>query len=448
MNLFLDEIERSSKIFNSIAKEKFIRIFAHFDCDGICSASILARALARAKFNFSIKFLKQLTKEFAEKIQVKNEVIIFIDFGSGQIDFLKDIIEKNQVFIFDHHFPKKFEHFNLFHLNPLLFNEEEISASIVSYFFAKYLNEKNADLGDIAIVGAIGDEIEEKWKFKGLASKVLSEAESLERIFVSKGLRIYGRNKPLHKALASTFDPFIPGISGSENNAVQFLSQIPIQLKFGNEFRKLKELSFEEQKMLATSIILERLKGKEEESEDVFGNIYFLTGKPDELEDAREFATILNACGRMGNPEIGLELCCENYSVLNFALRIFEEYRKKLCNCLNFVKNLLQDEGKISYFICKDKVDDSIVGTITSMLMNCEFSGKQKILIGFANSEKGVKVSARTNIDVNLGELLSKVVEKIGGESGGHAKAAGAYIENEKEKEFIETLKVIINGKS
>ena len=446
--LFLDEVERIAKIFKGVIKEKRVRVFSHFDCDGISSAAIMARALIRENANFSITFFDQLKKENIEKINLgKDEVLLFLDFGSGQLKNLSKFFDLTQVFILDHHFPLDLSHINLYHLNPLLFKEEEISASILTYLFSKFLDKRNAECADIAILGAIGDEMEEGWKFKGMTKKVLEEAENLGKISTIYGLRLYGRNKPIHKALANTFDPFIPGVSGSESNAIQFLSEIPIQLKVGEEFRKLKDLSFEEQKKLATAIIIERLKLKEEKSEDIFGNIYLLLDMPEDLQDARELSTLLNACGRMGNPEIGLRICLKDFSVVDKAIETFFEYKKLISNCLDLIseENLIRRVGDIVYFIGRDKIPESIVGTITSILSNSFFSDA-KIVVGFAGSEK-VKVSARTNEDLNLNEVIRNVVEKIGGEAGGHERAAGAYIKKNEEEKFIEVLKGVLNDK-
>jgi RecJ-like exonuclease len=448
MSLFVDEIERIAKVFKSIARKKFVRVFSHFDCDGICSASILSTALSRENLNFSVTFLKQLTKEFLDKLEANNDVFLFLDSGSGQINFIQHIVDKTQVFILDHHLPKKFRHLNLFHLNPYLFDEEEIPTSIISYLFVKNLNKQNAELVDLSVVGAIGDEIEEGWEFKGLITRVLKEAEELGKISIVRGIRIYGRSKPIHKALAFSFDPFIPGISGSESNAVQFLAEIPLQLKVGEEFRRLKDLSLEEQKKLATAIIMERLRAKKEKSEDIFGNIYLLSGAPEDFEDAREFATILNACGRMGRPEIGLRVCVKDYSALSELQEIFTEYRKKLYEILNWVKDSLKHEGVVGYFVGRDKIPESIVGTVTSILLKSYFLDQPKILIGFAESDGKVKVSVRTNMDINLGEIITKVIEEVEGEGGGHLKAGGAFIETGKEREFVEILKGVVSGEA
>ncbi len=136
----------------------------------------------------------------------------------------------------DHHQPKIVEHPNLFHINPNLFKEKEISASVISFFFARSLNKENNDMIDLAIVGAVGDSLDEKWELKGLNENVLKQAQMLGKITVARGLRIYGRNtRPIHKALELSMDPYIPGITSSESNAVQFLTELGIKVKNDGE---------------------------------------------------------------------------------------------------------------------------------------------------------------------------------------------------------------------
>ena len=207
-----------------MVNQKKVKVISHIDADGIASAAIISKMLLRLGQNFELKIVKQLTENTIKKIKfTSNDAFIFSDLGSGQLNLLKEILDKTQVFILDHHEPEDFKHLNLFHLNPLLFGEEEVSSSIICYIFAKNVSMQNTDLIDLAIVGAVGDEQDEGWKLKGLARKILEEAEILGKVVVGKGIRLYGRNtKPIYKSLEHSFDPFIPGISGSESQAVQF----------------------------------------------------------------------------------------------------------------------------------------------------------------------------------------------------------------------------------
>jgi len=59
------------------------------------------------------------------------------------------------------------------------------------------------------------------------------------------------------------------------------------------------------------------------------------------------------------------------------------------------------------------------------------------------SGEKNIKVSVRGvgNTNRNLREILTRVVDEIGGEVGGHETACGATILKENEDEFIKLLK-------
>ena len=61
-------------------------------------------------------------------------------------------------------------------------------------------------------------------------------------------------NRPVHKALEYSTNPFIPGISGEESASIQFLSSLGIELKKEGSWKTLADLTDEETKKLATAI--------------------------------------------------------------------------------------------------------------------------------------------------------------------------------------------------
>lgn len=449
--MFLDEISRLAKITKSIVREKTVKIFSHYDADGIISASILSKMFIREGINFQLRILKQLTKEFVDEIVVnKNDFLIFTDFGSGQINILKKFFDITQVLIIDHHQPINFHHINLFHLNPILFNDEEVPSSIISYLFAKFFDKRNIDLVDLAVVGAIADEHENDLEMKSFTKKVFDEAEAIGKLSITKGLRFYGRNRPIHKSLALSFDPFIPGISGSESQAVQFLSEINIPILNGSEVRTLKDLTLEEQQRLASAIISERMK-LEENVEDIFGNIYTLIGKPEEIQDAREFGTLINACGRTGNFLVAFKLCLGEYSSLEECFEILDKYRKMISDALNLLKEekeIVIETDYAKFIFGETKIPDTIIGTITSIIINSNLFGLEKPIFGFADTTNNmVKVSARAPKimeNLNLGNILRKAAQYVNGEAGGHIKAAGALIPKENQEKFIHIINTLL----
>lgn len=452
-NLFLDEVERTAKVVKAIIKEKNVKIISQLDCDGLSSASILSKMLLRENVNFGLRIVKQLKADIIKRIEIdSNDFLIISDCGSGQLNLLSDIFDKTQILILDHHQPIKFDHLNLFHLNPLIWGEEEISASMVCYLLAKSLNIRNTDLVDLAILGAIGDTLDGKWEFRGLAKTILTEAETMGKISINKGLRIYGQNRPIHQALAYSFDQFIPSISGSESQAVQFLSELGISLKTSDEWKKVKDLTLEEQQILASAIIKERIKS-ENVAEDIFGEIYTFLGKPDELQDIREFATLVNACSRIGFVDIAYRLCLNDYSVLEKSFEILNIYRKLIRDSLNWIReneNSVVSTDFANYILAGNKIPETLIGTITSITLNSQFN-QEKAIFGFADSDNGsVKVSARIPKpikEINIRDVLVDAVSLTGYEAGGHSEAAGAFIPKGKEEEFIKIVDKILGDK-
>jgi RecJ-like exonuclease len=447
--LFLEEVERVAKIFKSLIREKHVKIISHFDSDGICTASIITKAMVRENVNFELKIIKQLTTEEVPKLNVnKNDILVLTDFGSGQLDLLEDILNKTQILILDHHEPKELSHLNLLHLNPLIFHEEEIPSSMIAYLFVKNIDTRNTDLVDLAIVGAVADEKEEKWKFKGLAKKILEEAEIIGKITVLKGLRLYGRStRPIHKSLEFSFDPIIPGISGSESAAVQFLSELGISIKEDGEWKKLKDLTIEEQQKLASAIILERLRSKHSDAEDIFGDIYVISGRPEEMQDVREFATLLNACGRLGRWDVGIRLCLDDLKSLEESFDIIAQYRKMISELIEWVrqnKNSILTTDSAIYLFGGNKIPEALIGTVASILLNSNLIDTNKPIFGFAEAAGNkLKISARVSKDlkiVNLRDIISDAAKQVEGEGGGHQFASGGLIPKDRQEEFVKLV--------
>jgi len=444
--LFFEEIERTANIVKTLLKEKRVKLVSHYDADGLCSASIMIKALTREGCDFDTRILKQLTEEEIGNLDVgEGDLLILTDLGSGQVDNLLPILENTQVLILDHHEPIRKEHMNLFHINPLLFIEEEISGSMVCYLFAKALDMRNTDTIDLAVIGAIGDIMDENWELKGIAKNILDEAEMLGKVTMERGIKMYGRNnRPLYKALEYSSELDIPDITGSESGSVQFLSDIGISIKNKGKLTRLKDLSKDEQKKLASAIIVERMKHGHENPEDIFGEVYTIIGRPDELQNVREFATILNACGRTDNYQIGIRLCLGDLNALKESWNVLKGYRRMIGSGISWVRDgNLEERENIVVIDAGKKISDTVIGTVSSIVLSSKISHPDKIIVGFADSEDGkLKVSARmpNHLNFNLRDILFDAAKTVGGEAGGHPFAAGAFIDSDKKDEFIKVI--------
>jgi len=331
-------------------------------------------------------------------------------------------------------------------------SENEISGSGVAYFLAKEINLENKDLIFLAIVGAIGDMQDDNWRMSGLNKKMVEEAVDAGILKKEDGIRLFGRtNRPIHKALEYSTNPFIPGISGNSSSAIQFLSNLGIEIKKDGNWRTLKDLSEDEIKKLATAIICERIREKEVSPDEIFGEIYSVEIGND-IMDVRELATSLNACGRMEQSSVGI-LSVLGTQPLENINGIVSGYRRMITKYMKWVKqdgNVMKTD-KAYYINAGSNIHENFIGTITSICEKSSVLNGGRVIFGIANTSDGkVKISARApkeTVDngLNLKEMLGGITENHNGYGGGHAAAAGAFLPVGKENEFINSCENYLN---
>ncbi len=451
---------RKAKEWISESKEQ-IRVVSHYDADGICSASIMVRTLLRWGRDFHLTFVKQLSEKVLESLAGEGRpLIIFLDMGSGQLDYIRKHLS-SKVIICDHHQPKGELNENIIHINSVLIGiENNISGSGVTYILSRTIDPKNIDLSPLAIIGAIGDSqidaIGPDWGLSGLNREILKDAETQGKIKVSRGLRLWGRyTRPLHKALSYSIDPYIPGITGSESASIQFLQELGIPVKENEKWRTIADLDPEEQKKLATGIIKERIRADHENPEYIFGDVYELLDKEGEFRDANEFATILNACGKMDSAHLGVSICLNSEKAFGEVKEILERYRKEVGKGMGWFHSNIENPDIVKrkngiYVLVGPNISEHLISNVISII-NHSGLFPEKPLFGIADSEDGVKISARASDSlvekgVKLNEIIGEISEKLGGEGGGHTGAAAAIIPREKQDEFINMTEQILTN--
>ena len=314
---FLDSAQEAAKlILETVQREGVIHVFSHLDADGIAAAGIIGKALIRLGAKFRVRITQQLDEKIIASISIdKPDLLILTDFGSGYIDLLNEKIPTFKVVILDHHqINGTARNSNFVQVNPHMFGIDgasDVSGSGVAYFTAKAVNQSNVDLAPIALVGALGD-MQDKYDQRGLRGPnelIINDAVAAGLLKVEKDLLFFGREtRPIHKTLATTTNPFIPGLSGEEDKALAFLSSLDIPIKQGDKWRALRDLNDNERKRLCSALADHLLsKGLHLAVDNLIGYVYVLTKEEPNtaLRDAREFAVVLNSTGRMDRPKPG-----------------------------------------------------------------------------------------------------------------------------------------------
>jgi RecJ-like exonuclease len=455
----------ANRIMKTVKEGGLIHVASHLDADGLAAAGIIGKALSRLQARFRIRIERWVDGKIASNIAAdKPDLIIFSDFGSGNLDVLNNHFADHNVVILDHHQTDKDADPSFVHVNPHLHRidgSRDLSGAGVTYLVAKALDNANIDLAPVAVVGALGD-LQDKYASRTLGGAneiIVKDAEATGSLQTETDLLFFGREtRPIHKALACTTVPFIPDISGQEDRSVAFLASIGITPKKGDKWRALRDLSEEEKKKLC-SALADHLASKGLSGNvalDLVGRVYTLTREEPwtPLRDAREFSVLLNATGRMSKASLGVAICMgDRGAALEEADKVLAEYRRTITKYLNWLTekpDRIEELSNIYVVHGQGVIDDKMIGTVSSVL-STNLPKPEKPLIAYSavQGEDFAKFSARTLDPVvkkglNLGEILKVAAEKYEGRGGGHNIAAGAQVPIANIDAFIQLVNKLV----
>ncbi len=423
-----------------------VRLISHLDADGLSAAGILISLLKKLNVPFHLSIVKYLSESLIKRLQQEPyKVYLFSDLGSGGISLLSELASSGKsIFVVDHHKPSEIHSDGVRLLNPFLSGfdgDREVSGAGVS-FLLYYEMLEDPSMAPMAITGALGD-LQENDGFHGLNTEILELAIEEGLVEVRPDLKLFGGpDYPLVASLERTVEPFIDGISNNSAGALALVESLNIPIKVGDRWTTLSDLT-EEQKRELTNELVKRVESLEK-AKSLVGNIYIYLKEPkgSPLRELGSFATILNACGRMGGGHVGALLASGlRGGVLNRALELQQAYKRTLAQVLRNAEPRVV--GRVA-FIDEGLAEDTMIGTITSILSKS--IREADVVVGYAHTDDGmIKVSARltgsgSGKSIDLDELLRTASREAGGTGGGHQMAAGAQIPKEGKRTFEATL--------
>jgi len=443
---FLGGVKEFSK---KLVSEDKVFLVSHHDADGITACAIMLKLFKKFSVSADFRILKQVDRSNIMEINPQ-DTVVFTDMGSGQLELIKKTIKN--FYIIDHH-PPVGEHEN--QINPHFYGYDggfEVSGAGMAYFVAKSLG--CTEVADIAIVGAVGDMQDSKGKLESLNRKILDDGIDEKILNVKYDLRLFGRqSRPLPQMLAYASDPVLPGLTGNPQECMNFIKGLGIPLNGceNKKWRRYIDLTHAEREKLRDALYIHLLTMNTPEFliNKMVGEVYSLLKeeKGTELRDAKEFATVMNACGRQDQSEIGVRVCIgdrkENWTK---AKRLLLMHRQHLREGLDFLRtNPLKSKNNFYYFDAGDLIKESIIGVVAGMAYGARIIPPDKPVLAIADDKDDAlmkKISARANWSlirrgIHLGNAMRTACEKIKGEGGGHDIAAGARIPREKETEFL-----------
>ncbi len=461
-----------------IRRSSEVHIAAHIDADGISAASIAFVCLTRAGKRASCKFYKKLDENAFKSLKDENaDLVWFADLGSGSSSRMGDI----RAVITDHHAPDPkgismttdggqsllSDFGGPVHVNPQLFGVSgatELSGAGTTFLAAMAIDHRNIDLGYLAVLGAIGDLQDQKSKrLEGLNRNIVQASIMTGKLEAVQDIRYFGREtRPIHKMLEFSSDPYLPRITGNEEGALSLLLELGIELKEGDAWRTWSDLTAEEKRTIVTALKehLVSLRRRPETIDRLEGEVYVFTDEKKGLpvRDAKEFSTLLNACGRHGKAEVGLAICTgDRDRRLAEGMALLRDHRSAISKALTWAKGSgIIRLRSIQFFDAGDEIEDTIVGTVAGMLLGSEGADRTAPMVAFAESTEysdspKTKASARGTQELvskglDLSYAMRAAAEKVGGVGGGHNIAAGATIPAERRDEFLDALDGLVGS--
>jgi RecJ-like exonuclease len=447
--------EIGGELIQKVSEGRNPIILGRLGTDGICAASLLAKAVQRKKGKPIVRIVPSVDSKAIDDLRKSgHDWILFCELGAGLVSKLKETLNEDWLLI-DHNQYSGAElgEENVF--NPVQFGYEggsEVCATTMAYLLSLAIDRSNIDLAWLSVLASLAErhDLGERRSLLGLNKIALDDAISTKTIVPSNDLLLFGREtRPLHQAISSTINPYIPNLSGNEDASLATLVSSGIKVKVEDRWRTLVDLDEDDKKKLVQVIVpfLTPSESADEALDEILGNVYTLVQEDEHssLRDGREFSALLDACVGMGSASVGVSICLgDRDQALLEGERLLVSYRQKINR---YVRTLLNDDMRIvesskSFLVSGDGlVDENMLGHIASILSSLARLRGKVLLIRSITQSGEARYSARKTPhysgSVNLGEIMSEASRELKGRGGGNDSSAGARVSMPKSESFL-----------
>jgi len=438
--VYRDRLDRAVSLLRRSAA---VRIFTHYDADGLAAGAIVAKALRRAGFFIHLTAGHNLDGEIAASLEAEgNELVVLCDMGSGQLDAVERL--SAPVIILDHHKPLRetTKADGVVQINPY-FGEingmEELCGASTAFTFALHLDAKNWDCAPLAIAGMTADR-QHVQGFLGPNGQIVAEAQKRKLILQERTLNLPGG--PVGEALTSCIDPYFAGLSGRPEAVAAFLKELKIDPR-----KPLRELDEPAKRRLATGLSMRLLRQgcRPETVEEITGTVIHI---PSLEATAVDLMELLSACGRLEHPADGVAMALGDPKALESAKRLREDYQASIrAQLLRIEAEGVAQRDHIQHFVGPN---GNLAGTQCGLAM-AFLLDQSKPCLALASGNGKTRISSRgtrwlVSRGLDLAAALREAAAAVGGVGGGHPVASGATIPQGREEEFLSRVDAIVGA--
>lgn len=449
--------ELASKITSSIADGKSIIIVCNYDADGICAATLLAKAIQSKKGKVVVREVSDASSELLNQLKEDNyDLHLFCDIGAGIVAEAQKALDDKWLII-DHHSTadEELSSDNVF--NPFQFGfdgGQDATTTAMAYLLANEIDRPISENEWFTVVAALADHQDqgENHSLLGINKPSLENVLN-NKVSTTIDLMLHGREaRPAYESMSNTLYPYIVGLTGSRDACLATLVACGISPKKEDVWRTLVDLTADEKKKLVDSLIPYLTTSMQAESAlgQLIGTVYTLL-KEDEhssLRDAREFGFLLDACSRMREPGVAVAICMgDRDQFLHEGERLLANYRQVLNK---YVRSLLGDDERIteysrSILLSGDGiVSENLLSPLATILSSISRFHGRVLIVKTATETGQFKISARKTLGSgelsNLGLIFQEASKMFDGRGGGTKASAGAKIPISRLEGFVKQV--------
>lgn len=389
----------SEKIKNLVDERKDILIASNSSCDGIVSASLLIKAIWKLGGKGTARFLRIFDgNTFSDLKKEDHDFYFFTDIGSGLSEQFNKLFSNNWTTV-DHNKISISEiaiDDNNAMLNPWKYDidgDKEITSGGISYLVVKNLDKRFSDLSPLAVVSALGEyqDVGDKRSLVGLNNDILQDSKKDGLIQTEIDLLLsFNEFLPIHESIASTYVPYLNGLTSNSDKCLDLLRKTNIVLKKDGRLKTICDINQEEKFLILETIksyLSSQIDANVNNLENILiGHTYVLPAEEhgSHLYDARRYSELLNSCALNNKTGLGMSICLgDRSSSLDEAendVKEFNNNSQKLISKILKEKWRIFDKGLYLFINAEGIIEPDYIGHL-SRLLGSHYQFMNKVII-------------------------------------------------------------------